>query len=76
MEKWGNNPHAMSNLACLCPECHGKKTATEYSLFEGDLIGFVDGLREMNYPYDRVISAFQNAGLNAKLVEKIYKITA
>jgi 5-methylcytosine-specific restriction endonuclease McrA len=73
MQQWGMNAHDLSNLACLCCACHGKKTGVEWALFEGDVIGFVTGLRSINYPKNRVMTAFYFAEMSASLVDRIYR---
>jgi hypothetical protein len=72
MERWGFDPHHQGNLACLCTSCHGKKTAAEWMLFKGDLVGFVSALAGMSYPKARVLDSFKCAEFSQLLVERVY----
>lgn len=72
MEQMGLNPHIIVNLACLCDFHHGVKTGIEGYLFDGDMIGYCQELAGMNYPIERVSSAFHAAGFNEKLLKRIY----
>lgn len=67
-ERWvrahGLDPHNAANLNSVCAaRCHGRKLKFEHYLYAGNLIGFVRGLREMNFPIDRVRAAFTYYGV-------------
>lgn len=63
MEQWGLTGHPQWNNVTLCVSCHGKKTHVEEAILKGDVIGFIAGLRAIQYPMDRVQQAFSQAGL-------------
>jgi len=68
MERWGfwESRDSQENLLCVCNGCHARKTALERKLFKGDVIGFGYGLLALNYPVDKIISAFSLAGLSLR----------
>lgn len=57
------DPHARENLICICREDHGRKTAIEWRLYRGDLVGFLDELRVLGWDLDRVKVALRLYGL-------------
>ena len=52
------DPHHLSNLLTLCKNCHSRKTPLEPRLFAGDALTFLQNLRELGYPLERVRAAF------------------
>ncbi len=59
---WGD-PNARENLICICNSDHGSKKQVEDKLFEGDWLGFVQGLNALGWPMERVKRAFAFYGL-------------
>jgi hypothetical protein len=57
------DPHDPVNLMSLDGRCHGMKLAIEAKLFRGDALGFLQGLRELNWPMERVQAALKFYGL-------------
>lgn len=47
-------PHTPQNLISLCQECHSKKTAIEWMLDSGNLLGFVSELKRLGWNLCRV----------------------
>jgi 5-methylcytosine-specific restriction endonuclease McrA len=54
------NPHEQVNLIAIHPRCHGRKKTIEDLLFRGDKIGFLAGLRRLNWPMERVEEAMRS----------------
>ncbi len=59
----GADPHVPVNLMCVCKSCHGNVLSIEAKLFRGDKLGFLQGLRERNWPMDRILAALAFYGL-------------
>lgn len=57
------NPHLPVNLLCVCKTCHGHVLSIEARLFRGDKLGFLAGLRELNWPMERIETAMKSYGL-------------
>lgn len=54
--------HDDVNLLSLCKPCHFKKTHAERCVLVGDRLGFIEKLKLMNYPMDRVEAALTHWG--------------
>jgi ribosomal protein S14 len=46
--------HDSRNLVSICNLCHGAIKVIEDSLYRGDVFGFLNGLRALHFPMDRV----------------------
>jgi len=51
------NPHERTNLMNLNRVCHGLKGAADAKLCRGDKLGYLQILRENNWPMERVEAA-------------------
>lgn len=49
--------HHHGNLFSVCATCHGRAKVVEDRLFVADLVGFMEGMRSINFPV-RKIAAF------------------
>jgi hypothetical protein len=63
LESQGIDPHQKKNLLSVCGSCHGKKKGFEDRLFAGDFIGWLSGLRTVNYPVNDIINFALSIGL-------------
>lgn len=76
-ERWvrrfcaGANPHIIENLAAVTPRIHAKKTAIEWRLFRGDMLGFKSELRKIGYPDEMVTRALKALIASAKENERL-----
>jgi 5-methylcytosine-specific restriction endonuclease McrA len=55
--------HAQANIYSVCQFCHGKKKGFEDRLFHGDLLSYLQGLRSIGYPVERVVAFALSVGL-------------
>lgn len=56
LEKRGIDPHETGNILSVCGRCHGKKKACEDRLFQGDLFGFLQGLKQAGFPIHKIVT--------------------
>lgn len=63
LEERGVNPHQTNNLLSVCGSCHGRKKTFEDRLFRGDALGWLQGLRQLGYPVDRIVNFALSVGL-------------
>lgn len=56
LESQGIDPHRGANLLSICGSCHGKKKVFEDRLFNGDVVGWLLGLRGIGYPINLVVN--------------------
>jgi hypothetical protein len=63
LEKHGIYEHDARGLVSICQVCHGKKKTLEDRLYQGDVFSFLDGLKKMNYPMERVLAFTRLLGL-------------
>lgn len=45
----GGDPHVLENLIVITPSLHAKKTAVEWRIFRGDLVGYQQELRRLGF---------------------------
>jgi hypothetical protein len=62
-EENGIAPHDLRNLVSVCDYCHGQANAIEDLLWHGDLVGFLVGMRCINFPVDRIVAFAKSVGL-------------
>lgn len=67
----GANPHILENLAAVTPAIHARKTAVEWRLFRGDMLGFQAELRRIGYPDEMVTRALKALIASAKDNERL-----
>ncbi len=61
--------NARVNLILLCTKCHGIKGPLERCLTEkSNILGYVQGMRAMNFPLDRLKDAFHYYGLTIERI--------
>ena len=61
--------NARANLIRLCNTCHGKKGPLERCLTEkSNILGYVQGMRRMNFPLDTLRAAFSFYGLTIERI--------
>jgi hypothetical protein len=53
----GLAPHREINIVSICATCHGSKLKHETRIFAGDVYGYLEGLRSINYPLERIREA-------------------
>lgn len=76
-ERWvrrfcpGANPHIIENLAAVTPQIHARKTAVEWRLFRGDMLGFQAELRRIGYNDEMVTRALKALVASAKENERL-----
>lgn len=76
-ERWvrrfcpGANPHIIENLAAVTPGIHAKKTAVEWRLFRGDMLGFQAELHRIGYSDEMVTRALKALVASAKENERL-----
>lgn len=63
LNEHGIYEHFQQNLLSVCTVCHGKKKGFEDRLFQGDLFGYLQGLRSIGYPVERVVAFALSVGL-------------
>jgi ribosomal protein S14 len=63
LEEHGIYAHSWEGLCSICQVCHGKKKGFEDRLFQGDVYSFLQGLRSMNYPVERVLALAKSLNL-------------
>lgn len=55
--------HSMENLLSICNYCHGKAKVIEDCLWHGDLLGFLSGMRRINFPVEKIVAFALSVGL-------------
>ena len=45
----GSDPHVLENLICVTPSLHAQKTAVEWRIFRGDMIGYRQELNRLGF---------------------------
>lgn len=55
LEEHGIYEHDHRGLLSICNVCHGKKLPLEDRLYQGDVFAFMEGLKKMSYPIDRLL---------------------
>jgi hypothetical protein len=53
------DPHVLDNLVVITPSLHAKKTAIEYLIFRGDLLGYRRELNRLGFPQDMLDKAMK-----------------
>src|SRR5271166_5821445 len=61
------DPHTTWNLVSLCAEDHGKAKKAEERLWRGDGFGFIQAMKQMNFPMELVKYAAEQYGLKEVL---------
>lgn len=56
LEEHGINPHKVEGLFSVCQQCHGKAKAPEDRLFQGDVLGFLQGMKRANFPVEKIVT--------------------
>jgi hypothetical protein len=54
------DPHVLENLICITPALHAQKTAVEWRIFRGDLLGYKQELNQLGFSpemLDRALTA-------------------
>lgn len=63
LEEHGINPHKVEGLFSVCQQCHGRAKAPEDRLFQGDVLGFLQGMKRANFPVGKIINFAVKIGL-------------
>jgi hypothetical protein len=63
----GLSPHRPWNILSICNVCHGRKKKSEERLWRGDTFGYIQALKQMNYPIDMVKYAAEQYGFKEVL---------
>jgi len=55
--------HYQGNLLSVCATCHGRAKIVEDRLFLADLMGFMEGMRRINFPVRKIAAFACSVGL-------------
>lgn len=55
--------HYLGNLLSVCATCHGRAKVAEDRLFVADLMGFMEGMRRINFPVRKIAAFAVSVGL-------------
>ena len=55
--------HYQGNLLSVCATCHGRAKVVEDRLFLADLMGFMEGMRRINFPVRKIAGFACSVGL-------------
>lgn len=55
--------HHVSNLLSVCNYCHGPKAKLEDRLYQGDVLSYLQGLKRLHYPVEKVVAFALSVGL-------------
>lgn len=55
--------HHIFNLLSVCNFCHAPKAKLEDRLYQGDVLSYLQGLKKLNYPVEKVIHFAVSVGL-------------
>ncbi len=55
--------HYNENLLSVCDRCHGKAKVYEDMLLKGDVVGFLSGMRQINFPVARIQAFAHKVGI-------------
>lgn len=62
LSRLGLDPHVPINVLSCCCACHAEKLVHETKLFGGDVFAFIQGLKRIGYPMNRVNLAAAHYG--------------
>lgn len=56
LEERGLPEHDPKNLISVCQVCHGKAKAPEDRLYQGDVFGFLQGMKWAGFPVEKIVA--------------------
>ncbi len=62
----GSDPHVAENLVVLSQNLHSRKTAVEWRIFRGDLVGYRQELNQLGFDLDLLDRAMKAICASAK----------
>lgn len=63
LHEHGIYEHHILNLLSVCNFCHAPKAKLEDRLYQGDVLSYLQGLKKLNYPVQKVIHFALSVGL-------------
>ena len=63
LHEHGIYEHHPTNMLSVCNYCHAPKAKLEDRLYQGDVLSYLQGLKRLNYPVEKVIRFAVSVGL-------------
>lgn len=63
LNEHGIYEHHLMNMLSVCNYCHAPKAKLEDRLYQGDVLSYLQGLKRLNYPIEKVIRFAVSVGL-------------
>ena len=63
LHEHGVYEHHPTNLLSVCNLCHAPKAKLEDRLYQGDVLSYLQGLKKLNYPVEKVVHFALSVGL-------------